>query len=191
MFAWTMLGFANSIEIVYAAGILLSVGVGLMESSVITYVGEISDPSIRGVLLALANIFVMAGIFTMYVLGSMTTWRQAALICLSLPIVTTVALMFVRGDRSRAHCELLYSYCCARFITSVRFPKLRTGCCRRIAPTMRCVRCDACAAGCRQRPLPSSSTRSTSTCERPTHAICAVRRTLSNNVHTRKRTCQS
>lgn len=95
LFAWTMLGLATSVEQVFAAGVLLSIGVGLMESSIITYVGEISHPSVRGVLLALANVFVMAGISTMYLMGSVTHWRTAAFCSLALPLVTTVALLFV------------------------------------------------------------------------------------------------
>lgn len=95
LFAWALLGCADSVVMVFVAGVLLSVGVGLMESSVITYVGEISDPGVRGVLLALANMCVLSGVFAMYVLGLVTQWRRAALVALAVPVATMVALCFV------------------------------------------------------------------------------------------------
>lgn len=39
--AWSLLHFANSLSIIYLSAVLLGLGVGFMESSIITYVGEI------------------------------------------------------------------------------------------------------------------------------------------------------
>ena len=93
---WSFLYFANSTSHIYIGGILLGLGVGLMEAPVITYVGEISQPAIRGVLLAFSNSSAMFGLFTIYLLGAMTDWRNIASICFFVPVGTSVILYLVR-----------------------------------------------------------------------------------------------
>lgn len=66
-----------------------------MEAPIVTYVGEICEPSIRGVLTSCAGVAVMLGFSTVYLLGSITTWRITALICCCVPITTAVAICFV------------------------------------------------------------------------------------------------
>ncbi|CRK97315.1 CLUMA_CG010709, isoform A [Clunio marinus] len=62
---------------------------------IVTYVGEICQPSIRGVLTSCAGVAVMLGFSLVYFLGSITTWRLTALICCSVPITTAIAICFV------------------------------------------------------------------------------------------------
>lgn len=93
--AWAMLVWATSVLEIFVAGVLLGLGVGLMESPIMTYVGEISHKSIRGPLLALSNLSVMVGSLTMYLLGSLFAWRTCALISLFVPIVTVLLLLIV------------------------------------------------------------------------------------------------
>lgn len=93
--AWAMLYVAQSTTELFVASVLLGLGVGFMESPILTYVGEISHPSIRGPLLAFSNVAVMFGTFLMYLMGTMLTWRQCALISLFVPLVTIVAICFV------------------------------------------------------------------------------------------------
>lgn len=111
--AFLLLTYASSLAEVYVAALLLGLGVGFMEAPIITYVGEIrqvysciqifnniienifSQPSVRGVLLALANMSAQCGTFTVYLLGSLTLWRQAATICLVFPLLALLAIFFV------------------------------------------------------------------------------------------------
>lgn len=96
--AWTMLYFTTSVYEIFIAGVLLGLGMGLMEAPILTYVGEISHPSIRGMLLAFSHVTSIIGMCMMYLIGTLTTWRNAALICLSVPCVTIVALWFVSSE---------------------------------------------------------------------------------------------
>lgn len=66
-----------------------------MEAPIVTYVGEICQPSIRGVLTSCAGVAVMLGFSTVYFLGSITTWRVTALICCCIPLTTAIAICFV------------------------------------------------------------------------------------------------
>lgn len=54
-----------------------------------------SQPSIRGILISCAGVAVTLGLFIVYLLGSVTDWRTAALICLTVPLFTIVAICFV------------------------------------------------------------------------------------------------
>lgn len=99
--AWSMFYYASSLTEMFVAGVLLGLGIGLMESPILTYVGEISHPSIRGILLAFSHVTVILGMCLMYVIGSLTTWRMAAALCLICPCVTVIALMFVSTHLAR------------------------------------------------------------------------------------------
>lgn len=100
--AWSMLSVAQSAEEVFVAAVLLGLGVGFMEAPIITYVGEITQPGIRGILIACAGVSVMLGIFIVYILGTLALWRNVALMCLTVPLVTVVAIYFVSFSERRA-----------------------------------------------------------------------------------------
>lgn len=54
-----------------------------------------SQPNVRGLISAGTGIALMFGNFFVFLLGSITTWRYAALICLPWPILTMLAISFV------------------------------------------------------------------------------------------------
>lgn len=56
----------------------------------------ISEPSIRGMLIAMAGIAATLGLFLVFLLGSLTAWRNVALICFTVPVATLVAICLVR-----------------------------------------------------------------------------------------------
>lgn len=92
---WLLMYRATTTAEVYAAGVLFGLGVGLMETSVLTYVGEISHQSLRGTLLAMSTLTGMLGISCMYLAGALAAWRQVALICLSFPIAAMLLILLV------------------------------------------------------------------------------------------------
>lgn len=63
-----------------------------MEAPIITYIGEICEPHLRGTLTSYSNLFVTFGMTTVYVFGTLVDWRTAALIFMNLPILTILAL---------------------------------------------------------------------------------------------------
>lgn len=60
-----------------------------------TYVAEIAEPSIRGVLLTLAVWTAMLGYFVVYLMGALIEWRTAAAICIICPVLAMIAIFFV------------------------------------------------------------------------------------------------
>ncbi|CAG9793504.1 unnamed protein product [Diatraea saccharalis] len=93
--AWLLIYYAWSVPVLFIGNALLGIGTGIMEAPSITYVGEVSDPSLRGILTTLTNSFTSTGIFMAYLLGSVLPWRQAALAALSIPLITMVLVLFV------------------------------------------------------------------------------------------------
>lgn len=93
--AWILLYRASSVTEMYAAAILMGLGSGFMEAPVVTYVGEISQPRIRGVLTSCAGVMVTFGFFMGYLLGTVFYWRTLALVCLSVPLLTIAAIFFI------------------------------------------------------------------------------------------------
>lgn len=63
-----------------------------MEAPVITYVGEISEPKLRGVLTSYSGIFVTIGLIVEFLLGTLYDWNTAASISCFVPIVTIIAI---------------------------------------------------------------------------------------------------
>lgn len=54
----------------------------------------------RGILTACSGISAALGFFIVFLLGSVMAWRNVALICLTVPLLTLVAICFVsRPDR--------------------------------------------------------------------------------------------
>ncbi|CAH2054603.1 unnamed protein product, partial [Iphiclides podalirius] len=92
--AWILMYFAWNLPSLFIANALLGLGTGVMEAPINSYVGEISEPSVRGALCTVTQLFTSIGIFAMYFLGTVVDWRGAALISLVVPI-SSMAFVFL------------------------------------------------------------------------------------------------
>lgn len=97
--AWFMMYNASSVVEIFIANALLGFGLGLMEAPIMTYVGEICEPSLRGVLITYTNLGTSMGVSLVYLLNTVLAWRMVGLICMFVPITTLVALYFVSFRR--------------------------------------------------------------------------------------------
>lgn len=93
--AWLMLYATTSLSMTFIGIGLLGLSVGLMEAPILTYLSEISEPSIRGILMAFSGISATTGIFAVFLLGSLLSWRTVALFCALIPLMTLIAVFFV------------------------------------------------------------------------------------------------
>lgn len=153
--AWIVLYYAKSLSMIYVSFVLLGLGIGLMEAPIFTYIGEICEPSIRGILTASASIAAAFGMGLVYFLGNQTSWRNAALVCATIPILSMFLISFVRHSWLLSRCLLLVLIVCYPFSSCL---KLRCGCYRGIVKTMRCVHCNGFAVGFIQMPFKMNST---------------------------------
>nr|CAD7412758.1 unnamed protein product [Timema cristinae] len=93
--AWLLFYFARSKDTMFAAGAIMGFGMGFMEAPIVTYVAEISQPEIRGVLTSYAEICIQIGFFVEFLFGSVTDWKMAAAISAGVPLVTILAITLV------------------------------------------------------------------------------------------------
>lgn len=63
-----------------------------MEAPIITYVGEISEPRFRGMLISYAGIFVSLGFVVIYAMGNLADWQTVAGISGLVPVITIIAI---------------------------------------------------------------------------------------------------
>lgn len=89
---WFMFYKASSVTMLYATSVIMGLGVGFMEAPILTYVGEISQPELRGMLTSYAGICAALGFFIEYLLGTVMDWRTAAAVSASVPIATVLAI---------------------------------------------------------------------------------------------------
>ncbi|XP_073973448.1 facilitated trehalose transporter Tret1-like isoform X2 [Rhodnius prolixus] len=89
---WFIFYTASSTTAIFAAAIILGMGIGFMEAPIITYVGEICEPRLRGTLTSYSSLFASFGLVFIFGLGNLVDWRTAAGISIALPILTIIAL---------------------------------------------------------------------------------------------------
>jgi len=62
---------------------------------VLTYVAEITEPHIRGVLAALSSTTVILGSISQFILGNFFHWRKIVLFNTIVPVVAFISLLFI------------------------------------------------------------------------------------------------
>lgn len=91
--AWIIMYFASNVPVIFLGNALLGFGTGIMEAPINSYVSEISEPSVRGALCTVTQLFLSIGIFAMYFLGSVVTWRIAAIVSISIPFTSMLLVL--------------------------------------------------------------------------------------------------
>lgn len=103
---WTLLYFAHSSLLLYASTLLIGFGIGFGAGAVHAYVGEITEPRLRGSMASLTNTACLFGSMLTYILSSLFDWRTVALLSAFCPVICVSLITFVRD---RYSC-MLYSY---------------------------------------------------------------------------------
>lgn len=93
--AWLMFYNATSARILFFAQALTGLTGGLLEAPVLTYVAEVTQPHLRGMLSATSTMAVICGVFTQMLTGSLVDWRTVALINIIYPVICFTALYLV------------------------------------------------------------------------------------------------
>lgn len=87
--------YSESIWNVFIANILLGFGAGFIKGPCTNFVSETSEASIRGILVSMTTTAITVGPLIIFSIGNLTRWRNIALYCCIVQIITTVALFFV------------------------------------------------------------------------------------------------
>ncbi|KAK5649281.1 hypothetical protein RI129_000310 [Pyrocoelia pectoralis] len=85
--------FAKETWHIYATLVLHGMAGGLVEAPILTYVAEITEPSLRGSLSSTSLLSLSVGIFLEFLIGSMLHWRTVALVTCIVSLATLVLLL--------------------------------------------------------------------------------------------------
>lgn len=93
--AWCVFYYATTVWMLLIALALTGLTGGLLEAPVMTYVAEVTQPHLRGMLSATSSMSIILGIFTQMLSGKLANWRTVALINLAYPLICFIALCMV------------------------------------------------------------------------------------------------
>lgn len=95
--SWYYFYYSQSITELFVANSLLGFASGFLKIPCVTYVGEVSQPSVRGILVSSSTVSTTVAPLLIFLLGTMTTWRNVALFACALQLLTLAALFLVSG----------------------------------------------------------------------------------------------
>ncbi|XP_016990720.1 facilitated trehalose transporter Tret1-2 homolog isoform X2 [Drosophila rhopaloa] len=121
--AWISISFGQSVGWLYVGRFLIGISTGSFCVVAPMYISEIAETSIRGSLGTLFQLLLTIGILFVYVVGAVVSWTTLSTLCLFIPILLLVGLIFLpetpvyllkRGDRTKATSSLKWlwgNYC--------------------------------------------------------------------------------
>lgn len=95
IFGWITLHFTHSMILLYTASVLMGLSIGFSEAPILSYVGEITEPRLRGSMTSLASAAVMFGSLIIFILGFLFEWRTVALLSSLCPIASMFLITLV------------------------------------------------------------------------------------------------
>ncbi|XP_026667469.1 facilitated trehalose transporter Tret1-like [Ceratina calcarata] len=93
--AWIIFHYATSTGMLFIALAMTGLTGGLLEAPVMTYVAEVTQPHLRGMLSATSSMSIILGIFTQMLGGKLAHWRTVSLVNLTYPLICFVVLCMV------------------------------------------------------------------------------------------------
>ncbi|KAJ9579587.1 hypothetical protein L9F63_004772, partial [Diploptera punctata] len=95
LLGWLLYSFANSIDMLFTANIILGVGIGFMEAPIMTYLGETCQPQVRALITSFPGITCQLSVFVVYLMGNVVYWKTAAGINAALPVLTILYVLLM------------------------------------------------------------------------------------------------
>ncbi|XP_057656176.1 facilitated trehalose transporter Tret1-like [Diorhabda carinulata] len=92
---WFFIYMANHVTIIFLGRFVTGLFNGILATATGVYIGETSDPKYRGFLLAGISFSVAFGLFMVHLIGTFLTWKNTALICSILPLISQIIIHFV------------------------------------------------------------------------------------------------
>ncbi|XP_026327179.1 facilitated trehalose transporter Tret1-like isoform X2 [Hyposmocoma kahamanoa] len=91
---WILIGTASHHALVLLGRVVCGFAVGIMAAPSQVYIGEISEPRLRGILIGTPFVAYSVGVLYVYALGGALPWRHVAYLCVVLPALAVTALCF-------------------------------------------------------------------------------------------------
>ncbi|XP_072949127.1 facilitated trehalose transporter Tret1-like isoform X2 [Epargyreus clarus] len=91
---WILIGSATHHALILLGRIVCGFAVGIMAAPSQVYLGEISEPRLRGLLIGTPFVAYSLGVLYVYALGVALQWRSVAHMCIVLPVLAFACLCF-------------------------------------------------------------------------------------------------
>ncbi|KAI5724892.1 hypothetical protein M8J77_008456 [Diaphorina citri] len=92
---WVLLYNANSVRMIMISTMTMGVGMGFCEGPIMSYLGEVCEPRIRGSLTLLTGVSGSLGLLAIFFLNALTDWRTTTLLSATIPGLALVMLLFL------------------------------------------------------------------------------------------------
>lgn len=92
---WLLIASATNLPMIYCGRMLTGLGSGMIGAPARVYTSEVTQPHLRGMLGALASVFISLGVLFQYVLGSITTWQVLSGISALCPLLAFVLMLLM------------------------------------------------------------------------------------------------
>jgi len=92
---WILLYYTHSVVSLYMSTVLMGLSIGFSEAPIFSYVGEITEPRLRGSMASLTSTAPMFGGSLLFTLGYLFEWQTVALLCTICPITSICLVMLV------------------------------------------------------------------------------------------------
>eukprot|EP00102_Acyrthosiphon_pisum_P015845 XP_008186584.1 PREDICTED: facilitated trehalose transporter Tret1 isoform X2 [Acyrthosiphon pisum] len=95
IFGWILLCYAHSVVSLYASTVLMGLSIGFSEGPIFSYVGEITEPRLRGSMASLTSTAPMFGVSFLFTLAYLFEWQTVALLSALCPITSICLVMLI------------------------------------------------------------------------------------------------
>ncbi|CAH1968369.1 unnamed protein product [Acanthoscelides obtectus] len=95
LIGWYMIALATNVKVLYAARFIAGMSSGLCFSTVPMYLGEVSEPDIRGMLTSLAPVCVVLGVLFINVIGNYLPIDTTAYVSSIFPVVFVLTFIWM------------------------------------------------------------------------------------------------
>ncbi|XP_075210275.1 facilitated trehalose transporter Tret1-like [Lycorma delicatula] len=95
LIGWVLIYFSTSVVYLDCAAILLGVTLGFIEAPALSYIGEISEPRLRGIMCISTGVFGSIGMLLESLIGALTDWRTTCAISAAFAVAAIIALTLI------------------------------------------------------------------------------------------------
>lgn len=95
---WIILWYANSVNMLYLSTMTMGLGLGFNDGPAYSYIGEVCEPRLRGIMSCVVNMACLIGILSTYGLGFVCHWKTVASLSALCPVLCLLLVAFVSSD---------------------------------------------------------------------------------------------
>lgn len=92
LLGWMLIAFATDIRMILAGRFFVGLSSGMVGAPARVYAAEVTQPHLRGMLVAFASVGVSTGVFLVYLIGKWLQWNHVAGICGLVPLASIILI---------------------------------------------------------------------------------------------------